>query len=167
MLCDSNAFELKHKEAVSVNLKHPSPQTTTMSTATKNQKATRTNTQRDLFTLGSTVTMQSKNRWNAKQAEASCTSTHGWENCTASWGFYLRVYFLQLESAWHLCLGWNGWVREAKEGVAGEGDYPQTFSLRARQNGRGGRSLCISKSQLIFPVREQWDMDPHPGLCWM
>lgn len=30
------------------------------------------------------------------------------------------------------------------------------------RRGERGSSLCISKSQLIFPVREQWDMDPPP-----
>lgn len=50
-----------------------------------------------------------------------------------------------------MAAGW-GW------GVLLEGrDYPPFFFERED----GGRcSLCISKSQLIFPVREQWDLDP-------
>lgn len=57
-----------------------------------------------------------------------------------------------------VCLGWSGEV-EGDPDVGGWGKRlpSELFFESEREDGGavGGRSLCISKSQLIFPVREQ------------
>lgn len=107
------------------------------------------------------------NRWKTFWCKTSLVSTYGnrWlRSSTTCWGLCLLVFYISIANLQppDICvLG----VGARRVGVLGKEITLRPFLWESTRMGEGG-SLCISKSQLIFPVREQWDIDPRRR-CWM